>query len=89
MIPHAPHSHRDIADETGATALGPLPDWDLSDLYPTVNAPELTRDLAWLEDECTNFAATYETKLGELDAAALLVCVQRYERIDMIAGRIM
>ncbi len=89
MIPYPPYPPHDIADETGAIPLGPLPDWDLSDLYAAVDAPKLTRDLEWLEAECADFAATYETKLAALDAAALLVCVQRYERIDMIAGRIM
>ena len=73
----------------GGGSLGRLPDWDLSDLYPATDAPELARDMAWLEQACADFAATYEGKLATLDAAALLACVQQYERIDVIAGRIM
>ena len=69
--------------------LGKLPDWDLTDLYPATDAPEFSRDMAWLEKACADFAADYEGKLATLDAAALLACVKRYEEIDVIAGRIM
>lgn len=69
--------------------LGKLPDWDLSDLYPSTDAPELARDMDWLEKACADFAATYEGKLAGLDAAGLLDCVLAYEKIDVIAGRIM
>ncbi|MCC6864481.1 MAG: M3 family oligoendopeptidase [Rhodobacteraceae bacterium] len=66
-----------------------LPEWDLTDLYPTTDAPELKRDMEWLKKACTSFAAAYENKLARLDAAALLTCVQEYEQIKMIADRIM
>ena len=77
------------ADTKGAKALGNLPEWDLSDLYKSPDAPEFDADMAWLESECASFAADYEGKLADLDAAAMLACVQRYERIDVVAGRIM
>ncbi len=77
------------ANVAGGKALGDLPEWDLSDLYPATNAPELKRDLEWLEQECADFAKTYEGKLADLDSAGLLKAVQRYEQIDVIAGRIM
>jgi oligoendopeptidase F len=73
----------------GADNLGNLPEWDLTDLYASEEAPELARDLDWLEGECAAFAADYEGKLAELDAAALLACVQRNEKINAVAGRIM
>ena len=68
---------------------GDLPEWDLRDLYTAPDAPELDRDMSWLESECAGFAADYEGKLADLDAAGLLTCVQRYEEIDIIAGRVM
>ncbi len=68
---------------------GDLPEWDLSDLYASPDAPELKRDMDWLENACASFAADYEGKLADLDAAGFLDCVLRYEKIDMIAGRIM
>jgi oligoendopeptidase F len=73
----------------GARDFGQLPEWDLTDLYPAPDAPELKRDLDWLEDACARFAADYQGKLAGLDAAGMLDCVHRYERIDAVAGRIM
>jgi oligoendopeptidase F len=75
--------------QAGGDSFGDLPEWDLSDLYPGPDAPELTRDMDWLKAECAGFAADYEGRLADLDAAAFLACVQRYERIDTVAGRVM
>ena len=69
--------------------LGPLPDWDLTDLYPGTDAPELARDMDWLEAACADFASDFEGKLATLDAEGLLKAVLRYEEIDTIGGRIM
>ena len=77
------------ANATGAGAFGKLPDWDLTDLYPSADGPEFTRDMAWLNKACADFAAKYEGKLVGLDAAAMLDCVLTYEKIDIVAGRIM
>ncbi|WP_368184558.1 M3 family oligoendopeptidase [Aestuariibius sp. HNIBRBA575] len=74
---------------SGGKDIGALPEWDLSDLYTSQDAPEMQRDLDWLEKACGEFAHDYEGKLADLDAAQLLEAVQRYEKIDMIAGRIM
>ncbi|WP_171231828.1 M3 family oligoendopeptidase [Ruegeria sp. HKCCA4812] len=84
-----PFPVRDANAMGGADNLGNLPEWDLTDLYASEEAPELARDLDWLEGECAAFAADYEGKLAELDAAALLACVQRNEKINAVAGRIM
>ncbi|WP_425091222.1 M3 family oligoendopeptidase [Tropicimonas sp. S265A] len=86
---HLPFPLRDVATETGAEPLGDLPDWDLSDLYPAPDAAEFKRDMDWLEAACRDFAADYEGKLADLDAAGMLDCVLRYERIDVVGGRIM
>jgi oligoendopeptidase F len=74
---------------TGGEPLGDLPEWDLSDLYTGEDAPELKRDLDWLEKACASFAADYEGKLEGLDANGLLDCILRNEKINGIAGRIM
>ncbi|MCU9839198.1 M3 family oligoendopeptidase [Ruegeria sp. WL0004] len=86
---HLPFPVRDANAGSGSKDLGNLPEWDLSDLYSGEDAPELKRDLDWLEAECAAFAADYEGKLADLDADALLTCVQRNEKISAIAGRIM
>ncbi|WP_235952736.1 M3 family oligoendopeptidase [Alterinioella nitratireducens] len=79
----------DAHADTGGKDLGDLPEWDLSDLYPSPDAPEIARDRDWLMTECENFATDYEGKLADLRADDMLACVQRYEKIDMIAGRLM
>jgi oligoendopeptidase F len=84
-----PFPVRDVNASSGSKDLGNLPEWDLSDLYSSQNAPELSRDLQWLDQECASFAADYEGKLANLDAAEMLACVLRNERINTIAGRIM
>ncbi|MDP7151275.1 MAG: M3 family oligoendopeptidase [Paracoccaceae bacterium] len=84
-----PFPVRDANAVSGTDNLGDLPQWDLSDLYTADDAPELTRDLDWLEGECASFASDYEGKLATLDAAGLLECIQRQEKIEGIAGRVM
>ena len=84
-----PFPVRDANASSGTDNLGDLPEWDLSDLYTSEDAHELTRDLDWLEGECAAFSSDYEGKLGDLDAAGLLECILRNEKIEGIAGRIM
>ena len=79
----------DVNAGSGSKGLGNLPEWDLSDLYSSQDAPELARDLEWLDGECAAFAKEYEGKLAQLDAQAMLDCVLRNERINAVAGRIM
>ena len=89
MTHHTDPRQFDAQSETGGGAWADLPEWDLSDLYPSVDAPELKRDMEFLTKECAAFAADYEGKLANLDAKAMLDCVLHYEKIDMVAGRIM
>lgn len=84
-----PFPVHDVNASSGSKDLGDLPEWDLSDLYSSQDAPELSRDLQWLDQECASFAADYEGKLAHLDAEKMLNCVLRNERINTIAGRIM
>jgi oligoendopeptidase F len=75
----------------GATAgnLGPLPEWDLADLYPGRDSAELARDLAASESEATALRARHEGKLAALSGAALGGAVASYERLQETLGRIM
>jgi len=74
---------------SGDKDLGNLPEWDLSDLYTSPEAPELARDLEWLKQACAHFAEDYEGQLDKLDAAGLLGCLHRDEALSCRAGRIM
>ena len=84
MTVQAPlHADRDLS------ALGTLPDWDLTDLYPAPDAPELAADLARVTEEAAAFARDYEGRLADLTAAEMLDCIRRYEALDVTGGRIM
>ena len=79
------------ADE--ALAIGPLPTWNLADLYPSMDCKQLTADFQRVETECHNLVRDYRGKLGELacqpDASIqLATAIQRYETIDDIIGKI-
>ena len=73
----------------GHNQFGDLPEWDLTDLYPSPDGPELNKDMDWLDTACADFANDYEGRLNALNATDLLKAVRRYEQIDVIAGRIM
>jgi oligoendopeptidase F len=77
--------------DAGATAgkLGPLPEWDLADLYPGRDSAELARDLAASESEAAALRARHEGKLATLSGAALGAAVASYERLQETLGRIM
>jgi oligoendopeptidase F len=70
-----------------------LPEWNLSDLYSAIDAPEVTRDLDRLDAECVAFENDYKGKLAERTAGEgggrwLAGAVKRYEAIDDLAGRL-
>jgi oligoendopeptidase F len=68
--------------------LGDLPEWDLADLYPGRDSPELERDLAALAADAAAFRACYEARLAGLSGAELAAAVAHYERLQETAGRI-
>lgn len=84
-----PDLPRDMRDGVASNEFGDLPEWNLDDLYPSTDGPEITKDMKWLSSECPSFAADYEGKLADLDAAGLLKCIQRFESIQGIMGRVM
>ena len=71
------------------TALGSLPEWDLSDLYAGVDAPELETDLVQSTDKATAFAERYKGNLASLDGAALAVAIRDYENMDEVLSAVM
>ncbi len=76
-----------------SAGLGALPEWNLADLYPAIDSPELKRDLARAEAECVAFEEVYKGKLAAIAAGpdggqALGTAVKRYETIEDLLGRI-
>ena len=49
-----------------APDLGPLPEWNLADLYSSIDAPEFKADLDRAEAECLAFEKAYKGRLEEL-----------------------
>ena len=68
--------------------LGDLPIWNLDDLYPAPDSPELTSDFDQAASEATQFQETYEGKIAELDGDGLGEAIAAYERISEVLGRI-
>ena len=71
-----------------ATAEAP-PDWDLSDLYASPEAPEIEADLERALSEATALEAEVKGRLADLDGEALGAVIERYERIEEQLGRLM
>jgi oligoendopeptidase F len=72
---------------------GKLPEWNLADLYSSIDAPEIARDLQKMDADCVAFEADYKGKLAEGVATDdgggwLADAVRRYEAIDDLAGRL-
>ena len=70
------------------TALGVLPQWDLSDLYPGAESEALTADLAQLAGDSKAFEERYKGRLADLSGADLGAAVGVYERLQEKIGRV-
>lgn len=70
-----------------------LPEWNLADLYPSIDAPEIARDLDKLDADCVAFETSYKGRIAEEVAKPsggewLAGAVKSYEAIDDLAGRL-
>jgi oligoendopeptidase F len=90
-----PRSSRTAAKsrKPAAKALPALPEWNLADLYPALDAPEIRGDLDRVDADCVAFEEAYKGRLAGLAAApgagvALAEAIRRYEAIDDLAGRL-
>ena len=69
-------------------ALGALPEWDLSHLYPGPDSPELTAAHNDLIARAKAFQADYQGKVATLSGDDLAAALSHYEAIEDLAGRI-
>lgn len=83
-----PANDRSTAAQT-APDLGDLPEWDLTDLYPSMESKELEADLERMTSACAAFAKRYEGRLAELDGDGLAAAIAEYESFDQVLGRVM
>lgn len=95
MIHSVQHSASGVASAKSrdeANGLGQLPEWNLADLYVSMDAPELKADL----DKALGWAKTFEAAakgklagLAEAGAAARFKeLIQEYEALQDLAGRL-
>jgi oligoendopeptidase F len=73
--------------------LGQLPEWNLKDLYPGIDSPELKWDLENAETRAAEFETAFKGKLASLAAGpdsgkALAEAVKRFEVLDDTLGRV-
>ena len=75
---------------TDKTDLGQMPEWDLSDLYASPDAPEVKRDIEKAQAEARRIRSTYQGKLAELagDGGRLAEAVKDYERLSDLVGKL-
>ncbi|RTL75546.1 MAG: M3 family oligoendopeptidase [Bradyrhizobiaceae bacterium] len=70
-----------------------LPEWNLGDLYSSITAPEIARDLDKLDADCVAFEAAYKGKIADALSKPgagewLAEAVKSFEAIDDLAGRL-
>lgn len=74
-------------------ALGTLPEWNLDDLYPGIDSPEVAADLARALREAEAFEADVKGRLaptlaGPDGGLALAAIIVRYEALEELIGRL-
>jgi oligoendopeptidase F len=80
----------DGAAAEAAEALGPMPEWNLADLYPSPTAPEIARDLKAAAGEARRIKEAYHGKIVGLasDGAVLALAIEEFERFVELMGRL-
>jgi len=79
---------------TATAELGPLPEWNLADLYAGLDSPQFAADLKRAETECRAFAEKWRGKLadaakGAKASARLAESLREFEALQDLLGRIM
>lgn len=74
---------------SSTSELGNLPEWDLTDLYPSMDAPELEADLTETAAQADLFKQTFRGRLDTLGGGQLAAAIQKYEEIDETLSRLM
>ncbi|MDZ7681731.1 MAG: M3 family oligoendopeptidase [Fodinibius sp.] len=62
--------------------------WDLSDLYNSVDDPALANDREQVREQAQRFASKYKGKVASLDAGGLKQALQEYEELLETIGKI-
>ncbi len=71
----------------GAANFGPLPEWNLADLYSAPDGADFKADFVAAEKRATVFES-YRGKVADLDAAAFGAAIVEYEALSELTGKI-
>jgi oligoendopeptidase F len=86
-------NHSPASAARSTVALGGLPEWNLTDLYPSMDGPELVSDLARAAADASEFERRWKgrlaTEAGNAQSFALGVAMVEYEELEELIGRIM
>jgi len=74
--------------ELKSAALEDLPEWDLSDLYSSLNSRQLAEDLVRLAEQAKEFSRRFKGQVAALDAETLADAIASYEVCEELLGRI-
>ncbi|MBO0663062.1 M3 family oligoendopeptidase [Jiella sp. MQZ9-1] len=79
------------AVEASAAEANGLPEWNLADLYPAMDSPELSRDLDKARADATSFQDRWRGRLADEASAGqgqLAEAITAYESLEELLGRI-
>jgi oligoendopeptidase F len=65
-----------------------LPEWDLGDFYPSLNAPGIGEDFSRLGELCAAFAKNYDGKVAGLSGGQFAKAISEYEIIQELSGKL-
>jgi oligoendopeptidase F len=84
------HSAAISATNAAAADLGAMPEWNLADLYPAMDAPQIKADLAKAAAEAKRMRERYQGKLTGMgaDGAGLAEAIVAYEVLSDLMGRL-
>jgi oligoendopeptidase F len=89
-IPEPARSTAEAIQAAGAPDLGPMPVWDLSDLYTSMDDPAVGRDIERAGAEAKRIKEAYQGKLSSLagDGERLAEAIAAYERLSDLMGKL-
>ena len=79
------------AVEAAAAETGALPEWNLADLYPAMDSPELSTDLETAREKAGRFQERWRGTLASAAASpegGLAEAIRDYEELEELLGRI-
>ena len=68
--------------------LGDLPQWDLNDLYASINDSKLSSDKIEIEELTESFINKYQNKIATLSSENLNEAIRDYETINQKLGKL-